>query len=108
MPKQILSWQSKFNKILQTYLLARSNVPRFSTKKESVIKLKMTNFVWCQKTKIFFMTHLFLTFVNKEIFFQEYVGMELKIIFIIFEVFFEWQKQNITVVTFKQASITCR
>ena len=54
------------------------------------------------------MTHLFLTFVNKEIFFQEYVEMELKIIFVIFEVFFEWQKQNITVVAFKQASITCR
>ena len=69
---------------------------------------KWQTFVWCQKIKIFFMTHLFLTFVNKEIFFQEYVGMELKIIFIIFEVFFEWQKQNITVVTFKQASITCR
>ena len=27
MPKQILSWQSKFNEFLQTCLLARSNVP---------------------------------------------------------------------------------
>ena len=36
--------------------------------------------------------HLFLTFVNKEIFFQEYVEMELKIFFIIFEGFFDWQK----------------
>ena len=44
MPKRILSWQSKFNKFLQPYLLARSNIPRFSTKKESVIILKMANF----------------------------------------------------------------
>ena len=36
--------QSRFNKSLQTYLLARSNVLHFSTKKESVIILTMTNF----------------------------------------------------------------
>ena len=46
MPQQILSWKSKFNKLLQTYLLARSNIPHFSTKQESVIILKMTNFWW--------------------------------------------------------------
>ena len=42
MSKWILSWQSKFNKILQTYLLARYNIPDFSTKKENVIILKFT------------------------------------------------------------------
>ena len=35
---------SRFNKSLQTYLLARSNVLHFSTKKESVIIMTMTNF----------------------------------------------------------------
>ena len=39
--KQIPSRQSKFDKLFQTYLLARSNVSHFSTKKESVIILKM-------------------------------------------------------------------
>ena len=29
-------------------------------------------------------------FVNKKILFQEYIEMELKIFFIIFERFFEW------------------
>ena len=42
--KGILSWQPKFNKFLQSYLLATSNISHFSTKKESVIILKMTNF----------------------------------------------------------------
>ena len=32
--------------------------------------------------------------------------MELKIFFIIFEEFFEWQKQNIAIITLKQVSIT--
>ena len=31
--------------------------------------------------------------------------MELKIFFIMFKGIFEWQKQNITIVTFKQVSI---
>ena len=44
--KEILSWQSKFSKFLQTYLLACSDVPHFSTKEESVMILKMTNFWW--------------------------------------------------------------
>ena len=44
MLKRILSWQSKSSKFLQTYLLARYNFPDFSTKKEYVIILKMTNF----------------------------------------------------------------
>ena len=44
--RQILSWQSKFSKFLQTYLLTSSNAPHFSTKKESVMILKMTNFWW--------------------------------------------------------------
>ena len=34
-------------------------------------------------------TYLFLILVNKKIFFQEYIEMELKIFFIIFEEFFE-------------------
>ena len=34
--------------------------------------------------------------------------MELKVFFIMSEGFFEWQKQNVAIVTFKQASITCR
>ena len=34
--------------------------------------------------------------------------MELKIFFTIFEGFFEWKEKNITIVTFKHASITCR
>ena len=42
MLKRILFWQSKFNKFLQMYLLA-SSVFHFSTNKESVIILKMTN-----------------------------------------------------------------
>ena len=61
MSKRVLSLQSKFDKLLQTYL-------------------------------IFLITHLLLIFVNEEIFFQEYIEMELKIFFIIFEEFFEWQK----------------
>ena len=45
-PKRILSWQPKCNKCIQSYLLATSNVSHFSTKKESMIMLKMTNFWW--------------------------------------------------------------
>ena len=52
MPKRILSWQSRFDKFLQTYLFARSNAARFSSKKESVIILKMTNF-WRKNLAIF-------------------------------------------------------
>ena len=33
--KQMLSWQSSFNKSFQTYLLSHPNFPYFSTKKES-------------------------------------------------------------------------
>ena len=40
----------------------------------------------------FLITHLFLTFVNKEFFSQEYIEMELKIFFITFEGYVEWQK----------------
>ena len=34
--------------------------------------------------------------------------MELKIFFITFKRFLEWQKESIAIITFKQASITCR
>ena len=44
MSKRILSWQSKFNTFFETDLLARYNVPHFSTKKEYVIILKMKTF----------------------------------------------------------------
>ena len=55
------------------------------------------------------MTHLLLIFVNKKVFFQEYIEIELKIFFIIFEGFFdELPKQSVAIVTFKQVSITCR
>ena len=36
--------------------------------------------------------HLFLKFVNEEIFFQYYIEMESKTLFILFEEFFEKQK----------------
>ena len=101
MAKRILSWQTKFNKFLETYLLARSNVPHFSAKKESAIILKMRNF-WRKNLAIFhnvkkyrfifLVTHLFLIFINKEIFFHEYTEMGLKIFFIGFKGFFEWEK----------------
>ena len=45
-----------------------------------------------KKRFIFLITHLFLIFVDKEIFFQEYIEMELKAVFLIFEEFFKWQK----------------
>ena len=45
-----------------------------------------------KKRFIFLITHLFLIFVNKENFFQEYIEMELKLFSIIVEGFFEWQK----------------
>ena len=37
-------------------------------------------------------THLLLIFANEEIFFQNYIERKLKILLIIFEEFFEWQK----------------
>ena len=53
-------------------------------------------------------THFFLIFVNKAIFFQKYIEMEFKAFFIIFPRFPKWKKLNITIITLKQASITCR
>ena len=41
---------------------------------------------------MFVITRLFLTVVDKEIFFQEYIEMELITFFVIFEGFFKWQK----------------
>ena len=85
--KWILSRQPKFNKFLQSYLLATSCVSYFSTKKESVIiensKLlmeKFGHFSWRpQKQRlIFIVTHFFLIFAGKEIFIQEYEEMDLK------------------------------
>ena len=117
MPKRTLSWQPEFNKCSQSYLGATFNVPHFATKKESMIMFQMTNF-WRKnldifhevkvKRFIFLITHLLVIIVDKEIFFQEYIEMESKTFFIIFEGFFKWQKQNIAIVTFKQTSILCR
>ena len=45
-----------------------------------------------KKRYIFLIPHLFLKFVEKETFFQEFIEMELKMFFIIFEEFFKWQK----------------
>ena len=83
------------------YLLARSNVPYFPVKKESMIMLKMTN-LWSKKLAIFhnvkkrrfsfLIKHIYLIFVNKEILFQVCIEIQLKVVFIIFEGFFEWQK----------------
>ena len=41
---------------------------------------------------IFLITRLFLIFVNKEIFFERFIEIELKIFLITSEGFFEWQK----------------
>ena len=99
--KQILSWQSKFNKFFETYLLARSNVSHFSTKKESVIILKMTTF-WrknipifhnLNNRDIFLLQHVcFLYLLTRKFFFQKYIEIELKVFFITSEGFFESQK----------------
>ena len=82
-----------------------------------MIILKMTNFrrrnlaVFHNTKKkklrfIFLMTYLIFIFVNTD-FFQDYIEIESKIFFIIFEIF-GIEKQNIAILTFKQASITCR
>ena len=47
-----------------------------------------------KKRFIFFITRLFLIFVNKEIFFQENIETELKIFFIASEGFFKWQNKQ--------------
>ena len=81
------------------YVLVRSNVPCFFTKRESVTILKMTNF-WRENMTFFHdvkkqtnkKPRLFLIFVNKEIFSQIYGEMEIKIFFITSEGIFEWQK----------------
>ena len=90
---RILSWQSKFNKFLQVYLLAPTDVPHFSTKKGSVIILKMTNF-WRKNLAIFHKVKkieiycIYNTFASyKECVLQEYIEMESKIFSIIFEGF---------------------
>ena len=56
--KRILSWQSKFNNILLAYLLARSNVLHFSTKKSlpyiensKLLKETFGHVWWHQKKK---------------------------------------------------------
>ena len=60
---------------------------------------KMTNFGMKNldifhevKQEIDFLKHIFLIFADKEIFFQEYIEMKLKIFFIRFQRFFKCQK----------------
>ena len=70
------------------------------------LKSKFNDFL--QTYIIFLMTRLFVIFIKEDIFLQEYMEMELKTFFIIFEECFKWEKQNIAIITFKQASITHR
>ena len=64
-------------------LLARSNVPLFSTKMSSVIILKITTFegeIWLFFHEIYFPYKAFVSYIfNKEFSFQKYIEMELKI-----------------------------
>ena len=63
----------------------------FSVKLQSKFnKSKFNKFL--QTYIIFLITHLFLIFFNKDIFFQENIEMELKIFLIVLEEFSEWQK----------------
>ena len=109
MPKQILSWQSKFSKFCRRTCFHILMFLVSLLKRNLLSYWKWKNF---EEKNCPFMTSknrdLFFIFVNKQIFFEEYVEMELKIIPIICEWFFEWQKQNIAMVTFKQAPITSR
>ena len=56
------------------------------TKQILSLQSKFNQFL--QTYLIFLITYLFLIFANEEIFFQEYMEMDLKIFFIIFEKFF--------------------
>ena len=56
------------------------------TKRILSLQSKFNKFL--QTCLILLITHLFLIFANEEIFFQEYMEMDLKIFFIIFEKFF--------------------
>ena len=65
-------------------------------------------FMTCKNRDLFF-HNTFASYVCwEENFFQEYIELELKTFFIIFERLFEWQKQNITIINFKLAFITCK
>ena len=93
--KRILSWQTEFNRSLYSYLLVTSNIPRFSIKSQPVIMLrtvsfqrKRLNIFYGVKKQIYFSCiTFFLTFSDKDMFFQEYIETELKPFFIIFEDF---------------------
>ena len=74
--KQILSWQSTFSRFLQGNLLACSNVPHFSTKKESLwLKWQSDNWKWqtfqgkiwsffmTSKKKIYFPYNTFVSYI---------------------------------------------
>ena len=54
------------------------------------LKSKFNDFL--QTFIIFLMTRLFVIFIKEDIFLQEYMEMELKIFFIIFEECFKWEK----------------
>ena len=56
----------------------------------------------------FLVTHLFLIFVDKKIFFKNIQRLNYKKFFITFEGFFKWQKNPIAIATVKEASAECR
>ena len=86
MPKRILSWQSKLNKFLRSYLLSAFNVPHFSTKTESAIILRMAKSWRKTNRDLFFLYHIcFLHLFTCTFLFQEYIEMEVKTYPIIFE-----------------------
>ena len=66
------------------------NDSSFLSNLKNALQSKFNKFL--QTYFIFLITHLLVIFVNEDIFFPEYIQMELKIFFIIFEEFFEWQK----------------
>ena len=95
MAKRMLSRQFTFNQLLQTYILAHFNVPNFPSRKdcehienEKSLKEIFGHSSWRSKNRDIF----FFIYVLRSIFFQGCMDMELKIFFITFEGFFEWQK----------------
>ena len=85
MPKRILSWQSKFNRFLQTYLFASLHILMLHIsllnrnrwlywKWTNVLRKNLGIFQNVKKIEIyFFITHLLPVFVNKDL-----LGLPLK------------------------------
>ena len=77
-----------------------------SSKRHGIKKWQSTR--WRPKIETSFPnnTFYFLYLLTRNIFSRKYKWDGIKKIFIIFEGFFEWQKWNIAIETFKQTSIT--